>query len=108
MSAPSLHLFNSTSTPKLGVRNRWSSWRLINKYSFGAATEFATDQSAGGRHADNGGGHPDSSSPTIAARLIRSRSGDGDCNSSQRPDTAADTLIKLLFIRASMHRSPDL
>src|SRR5262245_7462555 len=84
------------------------SGRLINQYSFTAA-EFATDQRAGGRHADHRGGQADRPSTTvIVARLIRSRSADGDRDSGEQPDAGTDALIEPLFIGLGAQRSLDL
>jgi hypothetical protein len=80
---------------------------LINQYPF-AAGEFATDQGASGRCADDGGRQSDSFSPTIIARFIRWRSGDCDRNSAEQADAEAEALIKLLFLRIGTQRSPDL
>src|SRR5262249_60986625 len=84
----------------------WSG-RLINQHSFAAAAEFATDQGAGGRHADDGGDHSDASSSTIVARVILSRNGGGERNSPDPADAQADRLIKPLFIMIQDQRSPD-
>src|SRR6266511_3476013 len=84
------------------------SGRLINQYSFAAAAEFATDQGAGSRHTDDGGWQSDPSSPTIVARFTLSRSCDSDRKSAEKSDADADALIKPLFLRIGMQRSPDL
>src|SRR5262245_37158928 len=88
---------------------RYAIWsgRLINQHSF-AACEFATDQGADDRQADDGGCQSDCPSTAIATRLSLSRSADDDCKSTKQTQASSDALIKSSLITIRTQLSPYL